>query len=256
MEEDALIGYTGFVGGSLAREHEFAAVYNSQNIAEIAGRRFRILICAGAPAEKWKANADPETDFASLGLLMRSIANVRAERVVLISTVDVYPVPANVDESTPIDEDVAAPYGRHRRMLERFIGDRFQTTTIRLPGLYGRGLKKNAIFDLLNHNHVERIDSRSVFQFYGLHRLAADIKRALEARLALVNLATEPVSIAEIADVSFGERFLNELSGTPPYYDVQSRHASLFGGAGRYVETKRNVLAGIGRFVADARARQ
>ena len=36
---------------------------------------------------------------------------------------------------------------------------------VRLPGLIGPGLRKNIIFDFLNHNNVTKIESRSVFQF-------------------------------------------------------------------------------------------
>ena len=34
----ALIGYTGFVGSNLVRQHSFDAMFNSQNIDSISGR--------------------------------------------------------------------------------------------------------------------------------------------------------------------------------------------------------------------------
>ena len=53
--ETALIGYSGFVGGNLLRQRSFDACFNSSNIEAIAGRSFDLVVCAGAPAEKWKA---------------------------------------------------------------------------------------------------------------------------------------------------------------------------------------------------------
>lgn len=43
----ALIGYTGFVGGNLAKQMSFDRVYNSQNIADIEGKQFNLVVCAG-----------------------------------------------------------------------------------------------------------------------------------------------------------------------------------------------------------------
>ena len=59
-ESTALIGYTGFVGSNLLRQRPFDACFNSSNIDQIAGRSFDLVVCCGARAEKWKANADPE----------------------------------------------------------------------------------------------------------------------------------------------------------------------------------------------------
>ena len=59
---DALIGYSGFVGGTLLRQRAFEARYRSTNIGSIAGGEFELVVCAGAPAQKWIANRDPEAD--------------------------------------------------------------------------------------------------------------------------------------------------------------------------------------------------
>src|SRR5471032_508614 len=56
---DALIGYSGFVGGNLARHHRFAARFNSTNIGELRGQSFRRIVHAGTPAIKWWANEHP-----------------------------------------------------------------------------------------------------------------------------------------------------------------------------------------------------
>src|SRR5688572_29777083 len=118
---EALIGYTGFVGGNLAAQHAFTHGYRSRDIGDITGRNFDLIVCAGMPAEQWRANQEPEADRASLTRLVNALARARASRFILISTVDVYPTPVGVDEDTPIDETALQPYGVHRLLLERFV---------------------------------------------------------------------------------------------------------------------------------------
>lgn len=244
----ALIGYTGFVGGTLLRQHRFDALFNSKNIDQIAGQRFDSIVCAGAPAEKWKANENPEADWRALERLTKQLCQAEAERLILISTVDVYSQPTEVTEA---DEPAGAtPYGAHRHALEKTLAERFPTLVVRLPALFGTGLKKNAVYDLLNGNQVDRIDSRACYQFYGLERLWADIKTADCAGLELVNFATEPVSIGEVVREAFGGDFQNEVSATPARYDIRTQHSHLFGGTGGYIESRLEVLEGLRRFVA------
>ena len=253
MSESALIGHTGFVGGNLKRQHKFDAFYNSSNIEEIAGRTFDLVVCSGAPAEKWKANAEPERDRENIDRLSSALARVNAMRVVVISTVDVFLIPSDVDEESPTPTAGLHAYGRNRLALEENIRLRFEALVVRLPALYGPGLKKNSIYDLLHDNQVHKIDSRGVFQFYGVDRLWSDIEIALDADLDLVHLATEPVSIADVARAAFDIEFTNEVAPTPAHYDVHTRHAELFGGKPPYIQTSTQELAGIAEFVARER---
>lgn len=246
---DALVGYSGFVGGTLLRQRPFDSLYRSTNIADIGGNTFDLLVCAGAPAEKWRANKEPEADRASIARLIDALSTVRAREVVLISTVDVYPVPVEVDEHTPFDPGTGHAYGRHRLELEQFMQAHFDATVIRLPGLFGRGLKKNVIFDLLHDNQVYKVNPAAQFQFYDLSQLWGDIATARAAGIRLVNFATEPTAVSDVAKVAFGVELHPQSSGTPPRYDVRSCHASVFGGAGGYLRTGAEVLDSLERFV-------
>ena len=250
----ALIGYTGFVGSNLLREYPFAGRYNSTNIERIADAYFDLIVCAGAPAAKWKANQEPAADRACLGRLMTALERVKAPRFVLISTVDVYGQVNGVDETClPTG---ATPYGRHRLELEQFVAAHFQSLIVRLPGLFGPGLKKNAIYDLMNNNQVEKIDSRSVFQFYNLARLWRDIRIAAGARLSLIHLATEPVAMTEVTRAVFGQEWNNHLPGQPPAYDLRTHHAALFGGTCGYICGKNRVLSELAQFVRTQQERR
>jgi nucleoside-diphosphate-sugar epimerase len=245
----ALVGHTGFVGGTLLRQHRFDDLYNTSNIESLAGKSYDLIACAAAPGLKWKANQQPEADLASIRRLLAPFESVRAGSVVLLSTVDVYPRPIGVDESTPIDRGEGSAYGRHRLLLEDFLVERFDTTVVRLPGLFGEGLKKNVIFDLLHRHRVEQIVPNAVFQFFDLERLWTDVVRARDRGLELVNFATEPVSVRELADAAFGLKLAAADAPGAPRYDVRTRFGAAFGAEGDYLASKEQVLSSMRAFV-------
>lgn len=251
----ALIGYTGFVGGNLRAQQTFDDCYNSSSIEDIRGKHYGMLVCAGVPAAKWIANRDPDKDRENIAHLSRQLESITVDKFILISTVDVYPHPVGVDEASAIDIDACEPYGRHRLQLEQFISGRFDTLIVRLPGLFGPGLRKNVIYDFLHDNEVERINPDGVFQFYSLEHLTHDIRRALDHGLDVINITSEPTSVAEIAPLILGHPFVNQVSAPPARYDYRSRHADLFGGSDGYLYSKAQVLSDLGKFVAAEKAR-
>ena len=226
----ALIGYTGFVGGNLQRQFAFDKCYRSVDIELLAAEQFDLVVCCGARAEKWKANADPASDKANINRLQTALRTASIGELILISTVYVYRHPVGVDETTPVETDGLGAYGLHRFQLEQFCRDHFQTRVFRLPGLFGSGLKKNAIYDLLHGNQVEKIHSLAQYQFYDLERLWSDIDLARRADLSLVNLATPPLSMQDVARSAFGLTFRIQPDGVKPaQYDMRTVHASVFG---------------------------
>jgi hypothetical protein len=148
---NGLIGHTGFVGGALLRQAGFAACFNSANIASIEGRAFGTLVCAAAPGSMLEANRAPDRDAAQINALIAKLATVRAERFVLISSIAVLAdFAGGDDEGTEAFQQTLA-YGRHRRALEAFVESHFASSLIiRLPALFGAGLRKNFLFDLMN----------------------------------------------------------------------------------------------------------
>src|SRR4051812_30864596 len=244
-----LIGHTGFVGSNLARQTRFDQCYNTANIETIAGQDFDLLVCSGVRAEKWIANANPEQDQAGIDRLLNALETVKTKQFVLVSTVDVFLPPIEVDESTPVKTEGLHAYGKNRYALEQTLADRYPTLVARLPGLYGPGIKKNVIHDFLKNHETHKIDSRGVFQFYGLHRLWKDLEIAIANRLSLIHLTTEPVSVAEVTKSAFGRDFTNHVAPTAARYDVRTKHAALLGGVGAYLENKTAELEGIRLFV-------
>ena len=146
-----LIGHTGFVGASLPRQTDFDACFNSANIADIEGRAFGTLVCAAAPGSMLEANRAPERDRAAIEALIARLARVEAERFVLISSIAVLADFAGGDDEGTAAYQQALAYGRHRRALEAFVEERFPgSLVVRLPALFGVGLRKNFLFDLMN----------------------------------------------------------------------------------------------------------
>ncbi len=243
---DALIGYTGFVGSTLMKQTTFEYLYRSTNIAEIEGKSFDTVICAGAPAQKWIANGNPQADLEKIETLINHLRTVRCTTFILISTSDVFKEPLKVNEETEVIEAGLHAYGLHRRLLEKFVISHFpKHLIVRLPGLVGPGLRKNIVFDLLNDNNLTSIDSRGVFQFYPMVNLWSDIQSSLQAGLTLVHLTAEPISVAEVAEKGFNLPFNMVLEKEPASYDMGSVHGGTLGGTGAYQYSKRETLQAI-----------
>ena len=241
-----LIGATGYVGGSLLSQFKFDELYSSSNITHICGKTFSLVVCSAAPAKKWIANREPEVDLQNIRGLIENLKTIACDRFVLISTVDVFKSSIGIDESSPVEENYLDPYGLNRRYLEKFVQNHFSNHLIvRLPGLVGPMLRKNVIFDFLNNNNLQAIDSRGIFQFYPMVNLWYDIQIALEARLSLVHLTAEPITVAEVSEQGFGKIFQQELVAPPATYDLRTQYADLFGGSGYYQYSKRESIQAI-----------
>lgn len=251
---NALIGHTGFVGGVLKAAGRYTDFYNSKNIESIKGTAFDTLVCSATPATKWLANKEPEQDWQSIQRLMEALVTVTARQFFLISTVDVFQQPVGVDENSLVPTEGLQPYGAHRYAFEQFVRARFPAATIlRLPALFGPGLKKNALYDLIHNHEIEKVPRDGVFQWYNVRRLHGDMQRA--AGLPLVHLVTEPIALARIIDELFPHQQGCGKPGAAAHYDLHTVHAARFGGNGAYVADATAVMQELAAYVAEERAR-
>jgi nucleoside-diphosphate-sugar epimerase len=243
---NALIGFSGFVGSTLLKQAPFESLYRSTNICDIEGQSFDTVVCAGAPAQKWIANREPVADLQKIDDLIAHLKTIQCKTFILISTVDVFRDSMGVDEKTLVDETGLHAYGLHRRLIEKFVENNFyRHLIVRLPGLIGPRLRKNIIFDFLNHNNLNAIDSRGVFQFYPMVSLWYDIQTALDAGLKLVHLTAEPISVADVSKNGFGKVFEHVLPNVPATYDMRTIHAQVFGATGHYQYSARETIQAI-----------
>lgn len=250
---NALIGFTGFVGSTLLREQAFDALFNSKNIGDIRGKNFSTVVCAGVSAVKWWANQNPEADKSAIERLRQSIDTIETDHFILVSTVDVYPNPVGVTENDIPDREGSQAYGLHRRELEIWANERFANcTVVRLPGLFGNGLKKNLIFDLMNGNQTSSVSKNGVLQWYPMERFSLDLEQIVSSGIKLVNISPEPLSTQHIKEQFFNDAVIGTSDEPGPTYDMQTIHSGLLGGSGPYHISRVAVLEALHRFIGSA----
>jgi nucleoside-diphosphate-sugar epimerase len=236
-----LIGSTGFVGGHLLKSHPFDQAVHRSNLGEIEGRETDLLICAGLPAEKWKANLDPQSDWSNMSNLAQMLGTVKSKKSILISTIDVYQPAIDVSENDQTSLNGVDAYGRHRAWFEVYFKMHFpDSLIIRLPGLFASDLRKNLIFDLLNRktDQLKKVNKKSKYQFFNVADTWDVIQKCLSNNISTLNVTSEPVSAQEISklfDVELGE------SSTELQYDIKSIYDDIFNGKRGYLFSKEKV---------------
>ena len=151
--KEILVGYTGFVGSNLAKEHEFTDLFNSKNIKKAYGSKPELLVYAGIPGEMFTANNYPELDQEIIKEAFKNIKAINPKKLVLISTISVYGHPnGKTEKDVPnIQDEKLSIYGKNRFLLERMIEDSCKDFLIvRLPALFGDNLKKNFLYDYIH----------------------------------------------------------------------------------------------------------
>lgn len=221
-----LVGYTGFVGSNISKVG-ITDFINSSNILEFENQKFDRLIIAAGDARKWYANANGYVDLIHISKLFIALSRIICDHVVLISTVDVYQQVHGgyVNESTEFYSD--APYGRNRLMLEELIKLHFKKThIIRLPGLFGQGMKKNLLFDLINNreDQIKTYNPLSEFQFINLIRLTSFVNMVIEDNIPLLNLNSVPIRVADLCQLFRRNKDLLSQENPHVKYDVKTQY--------------------------------
>jgi nucleoside-diphosphate-sugar epimerase len=235
----ALIGHTGFVGSNLSEQAQFDRYYNSKNIEEISGQQFELIVCAGVSSVKWKANKQPKEDFAQIQRLISNLEKTKFKKLILISTIAVYDNPAD------------NAYGQNRLYLETYLKNHFDDVSIiRLPSLFGNGLRKNAIYDLLNKEESYLPHQDSTFQYYCLDFLWQDIIIMQNAKIKTLNIATEPILFRDILKL-----FKSDYLCTEPekivHENMLTTHSIHWGRTGPYMYGRGEITKKLQRFIEE-----
>ncbi len=244
----AIIGHTGFVGSHLDVGFDFTHRFNSSNIHQIVDLDTDVLVCAGLPAEKWKANSNPQTDWDNTLQLSENLSRVTANQAILISTIDVYQPAQGATEFDPPTPNGFEAYGRNRAWFEGFFASHFENShIIRLPGLFGANLRKNLIYDLMHdrEDQIIRVNANSKFQFFNVSKIWNYINAAMAQNFKVLNLSTEPITAQETADI-FGYKLSDE--GSFVEYNMKSAYFEYFQGKDGYLIGKESVKADILEF--------
>jgi len=239
-----LIGHNGFVGSNLKQQMKFDYLVNSKNINEAAGVSVNELFISAGDARKWMANQNPENDLLHIKKLFSDVSKVTANKVFLFSTIDVYASKDGVYEGG--GQVSTEPYGKHRKLFEEMICSHFNNVTIiRLPGLFGSGLKKNIIFDILNKKDISGFNLNSYFQWFCLNDLNRVIDYCKQCSLQELNVTSAPVSVAELCNALNVDTQLLSIESKLVYYNICSKFSIDFSGSEDYLYSKEKTLAFI-----------
>jgi len=252
----AIVGYTGFVGSNLLQFYKFDYFYNSKNFSEASNMTFDEIYFCGVPAIKWKANKYPQEDIDIIDGIKEILKTIKVNKIVLISTIDVYDdVDKEYDEDYDCDWVINHHYGRNRYMFEKFVKTNFPNYhIIRLPALFGKGLKKNVIYDLINNNQIDKIPINSLFQWYDLDCLRQDIDIIINNEIKLCNLFTEPIDTQDIINLFNYEANSCSNNEKPLVYNTKTKYSELFESSiSGYVRNKTDILARIKKFIENTK---
>lgn len=249
-----IIGNTGLIGTTLKEGLNFDYEFNSKNIQNLSNLTFKEklpdLYLSCLPATKWKINQDPVSDFLNIIDIIEVVTKHEYGTIVLYSTIDIYnssPLKSNEDYIPNIDQ---LNYGNNRFLFERLIKNLVKykkLIIIRLPALFGKHIKKNIIYDLLNNNQIEKINYNSSYQWYNLDKLIDDTKRYInntKNKHNYINIFPEPIKTSDILSLfDIDKTKVNSLSPSI-IYDYSTKFSET-----GYTESAESVLKQLKNFI-------
>lgn len=154
--KDLLVGSTGLVGSNLLSCHSFSLAVHSKDVNKAFDFSPDLCLYAGIPSQMFLANKNPDADLDIIKNARKNLRKIRPKKLILISTVAVYSNCEGRDETFVIDKSELTVYGRNRLQMELWVREDFPNAqVVRLPALYGKGLKKNFLYDL--HHIIPRM---------------------------------------------------------------------------------------------------
>jgi nucleoside-diphosphate-sugar epimerase len=154
-----ILGGEGFVGSAYPRLFEKLGlphqVLTRANYDSFVGQTCDVFINANGNSKKFMADRDPKWEFdASVRSVVATLTDFKAGAYIHLSTGDVYPdqtSPEVTREDQPIDPKKQSRYGLHKHVAEHMVrATQPRHIIMRMGGFVGPGMKKNAIFDMLN----------------------------------------------------------------------------------------------------------
>lgn len=173
MHTTAVLGHHGFIGNTLfsSLADEGAAPLGIGRGTPDPSYPLEEVWCCAAPGSMIQANTRPEEDRATVEAIFERLLALAPRRVVLISTIaalERFGAGQDEDQGAP-ERDT--PYGANRALLEGWVRGHWKERALvmRLPALYGPGLKKNALYDLLHPmpSFLRAADARTALSLLG-----------------------------------------------------------------------------------------
>jgi hypothetical protein len=228
-----LIGLGTPLGYYLASRRTYFACYSyKQALGGLPAYDEAVIVM---PADRRLRGNDP----GSFGCALAAALSRAAERIVLLSSIDVYS-----SKGLPLDEGTkpcGSPGKSNLPLFEREVLDcGTRSQVLRLPDIFGPYITKGLASCLL-HKDASRINRVAIHQLYPVFRLERDIAAAREVNAPIVNLVPEPLPMDEVLAELFPGQTGHILSPAP-YSRIRTRYAGLFGGAGAYIMSAEEVL--------------
>ena len=156
MKSLGIVGSKGFVGKALCRavkNYEYEVFEITRENYDIQQRlEYDILINTAMPSKRfWALNFPIEDVDETIVKTAELIYEWKYKKFIQISSL-----------SAKIQLDI--PYGVHKRSAEVIVENKENTLIVRLGALYGEGLDKSALFDLVNHNPIY-VDINSEYNY-------------------------------------------------------------------------------------------
>jgi nucleoside-diphosphate-sugar epimerase len=199
LNDTAVLGFTGFVGSNIVKQLPFPCdLYNSKNFNELKGKTYKRIYCACVSGVKWKANLNPKDDYINISKIIKILETVECEEFYLVSSQDCNSSLESDEEFNSLPPTI---YGIHRLQFEWFISSKFPTARImRIGCLFGDGLKKNIIYDLLNQKDFIDTTKDITYQLYYIGNIVKDFEYMKDNNIMIMNRFSESVYSSEIAE--------------------------------------------------------
>jgi nucleoside-diphosphate-sugar epimerase len=197
-----IIGSTGFIGRNIVENLPDIEVLDRHLYQLETNLHTDTLYIAAPSASKWLVNSNPKEDLNNITQLASSInKHIKAEKIIVFSTVDVY---ANLSTSTELSETLTdISYGGNRRIFEKLLSvNECELYVFRLSGVFGKYLKKNIIYDLLNkrNSEVGKYNLNSEFQFIEISSVLKTCNELLNKTPGVYNLSSPPIKVSDLLE--------------------------------------------------------
>ena len=158
-----ILGSKGFVGSAITRyckkkKIRFVEITRKNNY-EHESSKFKYLINCAMPSKRFWAKKFPKKDFEETVIKTNYfLNNLNYEKFIHISSV-----------SARVQLDTV--YGRNKRKAENLVKKTSFFTIYRLASMFGRGLNKGVLIDLINSSQVYS-NKNSKYSFTKVDRIA------------------------------------------------------------------------------------
>ena len=228
-----IIGGNGLVGSAIVdymnKKNIVHKIIQRENKQDFFGKSCDTLIFANGNALKYKANTEHFFDFlASVSSIVEYMHKIKFKKFIHISTIDVYEKKSDLDltkEDVVINDFTLDTYGFHKLLAENYVKKYCSNYLIfRLPGLVGKGLKKNPVYDFIQPEKKVMISSNSVLNFINTEFIAESIFKISELGIKneIFNLASKnSINISNIGKiVGFDSEYTEDAEQHTQNYQI------------------------------------